>query len=51
MQERPFFESMNASVEIIPAMIMEDVQTGLEEALKAFVTKMGITIPCVRGGS
>jgi len=27
---------MNASVEIIPAMIMEDVQAGVEEAPKAF---------------
>jgi len=27
---------MNASVEMIPAMIMDDVRGGLEKALKAF---------------
>jgi hypothetical protein len=30
------FESMNASVEIMPAMMMEDAQAGLDEASKAF---------------
>ena len=27
------FESMNASVEMIPAMIMEDARAGLDEAM------------------
>ena len=33
----------NAPDNLIRAMIMEDVQTGLEEAPKAFLTGMGIT--------
>jgi hypothetical protein len=32
----PFFMSVNASIELTPVMTMEDVQTGLQEAAKAF---------------
>src|SRR3954464_11405173 len=32
----PFFMAVNASIEISPVMTMEDVQTGLQEAAKAF---------------
>jgi len=32
----PFFMAVNASIELTPAMTIEDVQTGLQEAAKAF---------------
>jgi hypothetical protein len=32
----PFFMAVNASIELAPVMTMEDVQTGLQEASKAF---------------
>jgi hypothetical protein len=32
----PFFGAVNASIEFVPVMTIEDVQTGLEEAAKAF---------------
>ena len=32
----PFFMAVNASLEFVPVMTMEDVQTGLQEAAKAF---------------
>jgi hypothetical protein len=32
----PIFMAVNASIELSPVMTLEDVQTGLEEAAKAF---------------
>src|SRR5215218_3221743 len=32
----PLFMAVNASIELSPVMTMEDVQTGLQEAAKAF---------------
>ena len=32
----PFFMAVNASIDFVPVMTMEDVQTGLQEAAKAF---------------
>ena len=32
----PFFMTVNAAIELTPVMTMEEVQTGLQEAAKAF---------------